>query len=90
MGEKFDVNVDKEGNIPIDIIHDGCVLGNDWTLSSIGIFSGEILRAFERQEKRVILYVYSAFNEKVYQIYDAFDFQKTSISHVRSIISRHG
>ena len=44
-----------------------------------------VLRAFDREERRVVLYVYSAFNEQVYQLFDDLDFQVSTVSELRSI-----
>ncbi|CAG5096150.1 Oidioi.mRNA.OKI2018_I69.XSR.g14492.t1.cds [Oikopleura dioica] len=89
LKEKFDLRLDKDGRIPLkgclnnhpkqDILFDGCNLKDKWTLSSLGIGSGEVLRAFDREERRVVLYVYSAFNEQVYQLFDELDFQVSTV-----------
>ena len=51
-----------------------CLVDNDddWTLNGVGLMSGETIKARERPDKTIVLSVYSAFNNKVYHIYDQF------------------
>jgi len=56
----------------LDLIYEGAILYDDWTLNGVGLMSGETIKARERPDKTIVLSVYSAFNNKVYHIYDQF------------------
>ena len=56
----------------MDLIYEGAILYDDWTLNGVGLMSGETIKARERPDKTIVLSVYSAFNNKVYHIYDQF------------------
>ena len=45
--------------------------------------SGETIKAIEKSSQTIVLSVYSAFNNKVYQIYDKIDFTTTPIYVLR-------
>ena len=56
----------------MDLIYEGAILYDDWTLNGVGLMSGETIKARERPDKTIVLTVYSAFNNKVYHIYEQF------------------
>ena len=56
----------------MDLIYEGAILYDDWTLNGVGLMSGETIKARERPDRTIVLTVYSAFNNKVYHIYDQF------------------
>lgn len=47
------------------------------------MMSGETIKAIEKPSRTIVLSVYSAFNNKVYQIYEKIDFTTTPIYVLR-------
>ena len=74
------------GNIPIDLLYEGATLYDTWTLNGIGMLSGETIKAVEKPSRTIVLSIYSAFNNKVYQIYEKIDFTSTPIYVLRRLV----